>query len=57
VEPDEVFVILVAAGDSAADDHGRYAERFCDRGKHAVKVVRRVYVVLAHRDYVLRFVE
>ena len=57
MEPDKVFVVLGAVGDSAAGDHGRDVERRCDRGEHAVKAVRIDIAVLGHRDYVLSTLE
>jgi len=57
VEPDEVFVVFGAVGDSAPGDHGRDLERRFDRGEDAVKAVRILIVVLGHRDYPLISVE
>ena len=57
MEPDEVFVVFGAVGDSAPGDHGRDLERRFDRGEDAVKAVRILIVVLGHRDYPLISVE
>ena len=57
MEPDEVFVVLGAVGDSAAGDYGRDLERRCDRGEDAVKAVRIDIAVLGHRDYPVISVE